>query len=183
MLLEFIQCTCLCLPLDNPQSIGKKTKPLWETRRAQLTRTATVLLPLCLFSGLFCCVSSCLIFHLSEREREVWANPHMAQSLTARGERNRPNTSVECMSFTCRNTRVSVTQQAEGLHTRTLPQWISLPLRTRVSRMWATFLSFTLLIGSPVWAHYKSHLTDSFVFYASNKGLYFPNVGHSPKHV
>lgn len=116
-------------------------------------------------------------------EIEVWANLHVAQSRAARGEQNRPNTSIKCMSFTCRNTKVSVTQQAEGLNPWTLQHWISHPLWTRVFKMCATFLSFTLLIGSPVWADYKSYITDSFVFYPSNKGPYFPEIGHSLKQV
>lgn len=93
---------------------------------------------------------------------EAWADLHMAQAPTARGERNRLNTSIKSTSFTCRNTKLSVTQQAAGPSPRTLLHLISHPLWTCVFKMCATFLSFTPLIGSTVCADYKSYLIDSF---------------------
>lgn len=188
-------------PRQSPDCGGKKVQLSLYGKNKDHNSSEQLLF--CLFPGLSCCVSFCLIFywppwipqswmslslaffklHLGggHVKSEVWANPHTAQSSAARGERNGPNTSVKHTSFTCRNTKVSVTQQAERLWT--LQHWVSHPLWTRVSTMCATFLSFTLLTGSAVWADCKSYLTDSFVFYPSNKGPYFPEIGHSPKKV
>lgn len=95
-------------------------------------------------------------------ENEAWANLHMAQSPTARGERNRLNTSIKCTSFTCRNTKLSVTQHAAGPSPWTPLHLISHPLWARAFKMCATFIPFTPLIGCAVCADYKSCLTHSF---------------------
>lgn len=68
-------------------------------------------------------------------ESGTWANVHMAQSPTTGGERNGPSSSIKCMSLTCRNTKLSVTQQAAGPSPWTLRSSVSHPLWTCAFKM------------------------------------------------